>query len=107
MIALSCRRGAAGEQARDNHKPFGPYFLGVGGVGDSSAGIHRTSTYNNRHACLDERGYTSLALIIGEQWPIPHGAAIDGSIHAGLNEFLALAHKGLSVWGTHVIAGRH
>ena len=32
MIALSCRRGAAGAQARDNPKPFGPYFLGAGGV---------------------------------------------------------------------------
>ena len=107
MITLSRRRGAAGEQARDNHKPFGSYFPGVGGMGDSSAGIHRTGTYNNRHASLDERCNAGLALVIGEQWPITHGAAIDGSIHAGLDEFLTLAHKGLGLWGPRVIAGRH
>ena len=104
---LGRRRAAAREKARDHHQAHGPDLAGVGRMGSSGPRALGTGADDDRHACLDEEPDAGLPLLVGQQRPVSHRAAVDDRAHPRGDESLRGAHELLVVERAIGPAGGH
>ena len=81
MRALGGNRTATRQNARDDHQALGTGLFGVGSQRHRACRILRASADNDRNAGLDQALHAFHALLVGEQRPVTHGAAIDDGAH--------------------------
>jgi len=87
MPPLGGRRRAPGKHPRDHHQPRRAHLSGVGGMGRGEPGVHRPGADDDGDPRRDEPSHTLLSLLVAEQRPLPHRAAVDDTGHAGGQQF--------------------
>ena len=104
---LRRRRAAARQKPGDDHQAHGPDLAGVGRMGSSGPRALGTGADDDRHTRLDEEPDAGLPLLVGEQRPVPHRAAVDDRAHPCGDEPLRGAHELLVVERAVGPAGGH
>ena len=104
---LGCRGAPAREEAGDDHQPHGPDLAGVGCMGGSDPRVLGTGADDDRHPRLDEEADARLPVLVGEQRPVAHRAAVDDRAHPLGDEPLRGAHELLVVERAVGPAGGH
>ena len=97
VVDLSGRRFASREDARDDHEAVCADFACVSSMSGSDGGVLCSGADNGGDACRDEAANAFHALVVCEERPIAHGAAVDDTTHALIDEALASFDKGVIV----------
>jgi hypothetical protein len=99
-VGFLCRRGTpAREEPGDDHQPHRPDRAGVGCMGGSSPRVLGTGADDDRHSRFDEEADAGLPVLVAEQRPVAHRAAVDDRAHPLGDEPLRGAHELLVVEG--------
>ena len=111
-MPAKCARCAAAEEPRDSTRgmiisPLAPIFLAWRGERGGALGILRARPDDDREAGLDETLDALHALLVGQQRPVAHRAAIDDGRHAGRDQLPPLAHQRAEIGRPVGLAGRH
>ena len=104
---LSCSGAPAREEAGNDHQPHGPHLAGVGCMAGSDPRVLGTGADDDRHPRLDEEADARLPLLVGEQRPVAHRAAVDDRAHPLGDEPQRGADELLVVEGAIGPAGGH
>ncbi|MDT4885840.1 hypothetical protein FQZ97_1221250 [compost metagenome] len=81
MRFLGSRGGAAGQYARDHHQAMGADFGGVRGMRYRFFAVDGAGADNGRNASFNQATDAFLALSLGQQGPVTHGAAVHNGAH--------------------------
>ena len=97
MVLLRDGRAAARQHARNHHQARRADLLRMGRMGRGKGRVHRPRAHDHRQPGLHEPFHPFHPLRIRQQRPVAHRAAVDDRRHAGLDQFLRLAHQRVEV----------
>ncbi len=104
---LSCSGAATREEAGDDHQPHRPHLAGMGSMAGSEPRVLGTGADDDRDPRLDKEADAGLPVLVGEQRPVAHRAAVDDRAHPLGHEPLRGADELLVVEGAVGPAGGH
>ena len=107
MAALGRRRGAARQDARDDHQPARAFFLGVPRQGGGLHGVLRPRADNDRQAGGRQALDPLHPLLEREKGPVAHRSAVDERGHSRVDELTAGAHESVEIRASIGVAWRH
>lgn len=107
VVDLGSGGRTTAEDAGDDHEAICSDFASVGCVGGGDGGVLGTGADDGGDTGFDEAGDAFHALVIGQEGPVTHGAAVDDSAHAAVDEALGSFDEGVVVDGSVGVARSH
>ena len=76
-------------------------------MGCGQGGVLSSGTYHYRNALGDKPGDTGLSLVVTQERPVTHGAAVNDTRHASIHQVTGFSDKQVKIRIPMLVAGGH